>query len=58
MINSEVLRVINAQGAGDGVLRKFYYYSKNNSGCTLHEICEDQKLMCSIGVAPQVAQNI
>ena len=58
MINSEVLRVINAQGAGDGILRKFYYYSKNNSGCTLHEICEDQKLMCSLGVASRVAQNI
>ncbi len=53
-----MLRVINANGAGDGVLRKFYYYMENNSGCTLHEICENQNLMCSLGVQSQVAQNI
>lgn len=58
MTNRDVLRVINAQGAGDGVLKKFYYYEKNNSGCTLHDICEDQRLMCSLGVRPEVAQNI
>lgn len=58
MTNSDVLRVINARGAGDGALRKFYYYKKNNSGCTLHEICEDKNLMCSLGIQPQVAQNI
>lgn len=58
MINNDVLRVINANGAGDGALRKFYYYMENNSGCTLHEICEDQHLMNSLGVGPQVARNI
>lgn len=58
MTNTDVLRVMNAQGAGDGILRKFYYYTKNNKGCTLREVCEDHKLMCSLGVNPQVAQNI
>lgn len=58
MTNSDVLRVINAYGAGDSLLRKFYRYTKNNSGCSLQEICEDPQLMCSLGVNPQVAQNI
>lgn len=57
MINSEVLRVIIAKGSGDATLRRIYNYI-SDSQCSLSEICENKKIMCSLGIKEEVAENI
>ena len=57
MINSEVLRVIIAKGSGDATLRKIYNYI-SDSKCSLSEICENKKIMCSLGIKEEVDENI
>jgi len=58
MINTDVLRVMNARGAGDALIRRLSEYVVRTSGTELHEICENQKLMQMIGIHQDVARNI
>lgn len=58
MINDQVLRIILAKGAGDGVLKKIYFQIKNGLPYSLGEICDNQNLMKSIGIKSEVAKNI
>ena len=58
MINSDVLRVMIAKGAGDGTLKKISKYMKNSSSYSLNEICENPQIMCSMGINSEVAGNI
>lgn len=58
MINNDVLRIIIAKGAGDGVLRKLSYKIANGVPYSLSEICNNQEIMCSMGIKPDVAKNI
>lgn len=58
MINSDVLRVILAKGAGDAVLRKLSYQIARGVPYSLREICNNQQVMCSMGIKLDVAKNI
>ena len=58
MINSDVLRVILAKGAGDAVLRKMSYQIARGVPYSLSEICNNQQVMCSLGIKSDVAKNI
>lgn len=58
MINTEVLRVIIAKGAGDGLIKKLSNYVGNEGGYLLNEICDNQQIMCSLGINQDVAKNI
>jgi len=58
MMNSDVLRVILARGAGDAVLRKLSYQIDSEVPYSLSEICNNQQVMCSMGIKPDVAKNI
>lgn len=58
MINVEVLRVLSARGAGDVLLRKFSVFLNNNPDYVMDEICNNQQLMCSLGIRQDVSRNI
>lgn len=45
MINSEVLRIIIAKGAGDGTLKRINDNIRNGLPYSLREICHSQKIM-------------
>lgn len=58
MINSDVLRIIIAKGAGDGTLKKIGTQLSNSLPYSLSEICDSQQFMCSLGIQQEVAKNI
>lgn len=58
MMNCDVLRILLAKGAGNGVLRKVAHQIATGASYSLSEICDDPKVMCSMGINPDVAQNI
>lgn len=58
MINTDVLRVMNARGAGDALIRRMCHYLAHTSNYDLRELCESQKLIQSIGIDYEVARNI
>lgn len=58
MINSDVLRIIIAKGAGDGTLKKIGMQLSNSLSYSLSEICNSQQIMCSLGIQQEVAKNI
>lgn len=58
MINASVLRVITAKGAGDGLLRKISSSIDEGLEYSLEEICDNQSLMCTLGISEEVARNI
>lgn len=58
MINVEVLRVLSAKGAGDALLKKFWTLLYKNPEYTIDEICDNQQLMCSLGIRQDVSRNI
>lgn len=58
MINSDVLRVLIAKGSGDGTLKRINKFISNSLSYSLNEICDNQQIMCSIGIDQDVAKNI
>lgn len=58
MINREVLRIILSKGAGDSLLKKINEHISNGLPYTLSEICENEQIMCSLGVKEEVAKSI
>ena len=58
MINSEVLRIILAKGAGDSTLKRINRFIISDMSYSLYDICNNIKLMCSIGIKQEVANNI
>ncbi len=58
MMNRDVLRIILAKGAGDGVLKNLNYQIANGAPYSLDEICNNQQVMCMMGIKPEVAKSI
>lgn len=58
MINSDILRIMISKGAGDGLLKKINENINNGLPYTISEICENQQIMCSLGIKEEVARNI
>lgn len=58
MINSDVLRIIIAKGSGDGTLKRISKHIGNGLSYSLNEICNNQQIMCSMGIHRDVARNI
>ncbi len=57
MIDTNVLRVLSAKGASDNLLKKLCIWI-GDMDCTLDDICSNRKLMCSLGINKDVAENI
>ena len=58
MINSDILRIILAKGAGDSTLKKIHKFIISDMSYSLYDICNNIDLMCSIGIKQDVANNI
>ena len=58
MINDSVLRIIMAKGSGDGTLRKISKSIADGLPFSLREICDNESIMCSLGINEEVARNI
>lgn len=58
MINTDVLRIITAKGAGDGILKRINDNISNGLPYSLSEICGSQEIMYSLGISQEVARNI